>query len=133
MKQCVCMLALLFILAVSSPAETLTFIATGPAAPGLSALNENPPHPTSPATGTGLVTWDTVTNMMTVNAVFSGLTAPDTAAHIHCCVSPPGNASVATTVPFFPGFPIGVTSGSYSHTFDPPTRAQYVYYEVDST
>ena len=64
--------ALLLLLAVSSPGVTLTFIATGPAALGLSALNENPPHPASPATGTALVTWDTVTSMMTVNAVSVG-------------------------------------------------------------
>ena len=112
--------------AASSPAETLTFIATGPAAPGLSPLNENPPHPTSSGSGTALVTWDTATTMMTVNAVFNGLTTPDTAAHIHCCTTTPGgNAGVATTVPFFPGFPIGVTSGTYSHTFDMLNAASY--------
>ena len=125
MREWLCVSALLVLLTVSSPADTLTFIATGPAAPGLSALNENPPHPVSPATGTALVTWDTVTSMMTVNAVFSGLTTPDTAAHIHCCTSPPGNAGVATTVPFFTGFPIGVTSGTYAHTFDMLNTASY--------
>jgi len=118
MKQMGCVLALLVMVAVSSPAATLTFVATGPVAPGLSPLNENPPHPESNGTGTALITWDTVTNVMTVNAVFSGLTTKTTAAHIHCCISPPGNAGVATTVPFFPGFPIGVTSGTYAHTFD---------------
>jgi hypothetical protein len=92
---------------------------------GLSGLNENPPHPESLATGTGLITWDTVTSAMTVNAVFSGLTTPDTAAHIHCCISPPGNAAVATTVPYFTGFPIGVTSGTYARTFDMLSAASY--------
>jgi hypothetical protein len=120
-----CALALLVMVAVSSPAATLTFVATGPVAPGLSPLNENPPHPTSSATGTALITWDTVTNMMTVNVVFSGLTTPSTAAHIHCCIAPNGNAGVATTTPFFPGFPIGVTSGTYAHTFDMLNPASY--------
>jgi hypothetical protein len=102
MKQWGCVFALLVLLAVSSQAATLTFIAAGPEAPGLSPLNENPPHPTSSATGTGLVTWDTATTMMTVNVVFSGLTTPSTAAHIHCCTTTPGgNAGVATTVRFF--------------------------------
>ena len=32
------------------------------------------------------------------------LITPSTAAHIHCCTTTPG---VATTVPVFPGFPIG--------------------------
>ncbi len=104
MRQLVCVFALLVLLAVSSPAVTLTFVASGPAVPGLSPLNENPPHPASSGTGTALITWDTVSNMMTVNVVFSGLTTPDTAAHIHCCVSPPGNTGVATTVPTFTGF-----------------------------
>ena len=90
MKQWVCVLPLLVLLAVSSSAATLTFIATGLEAPGLSPLNENPPHPTSSATGTALVTWDTATTMMTVNVVFSGLTGPSTAAHIHCCTTTPG-------------------------------------------
>jgi len=110
--------ALLVLLVVTCPGVTYTFVATGPAVPGLSPLNENPPHPTSSGSGTALVTWDTVTTIMTVNVVFSGLTTPNTAAHIHCCISAPGNAGVATTVPTFTGFPGGVTSGTYSHTFD---------------
>jgi len=118
MKQWLCLLAFLFISAVNSRAETLTFIATGPTVPGMSSLNENPAPPSSSGTGTALVTWDTVTNMMTVNVVFSGLTSPDTAAHIHCCISAPGTTGVATTVPTFTGFPGGVTSGTYAHTFD---------------
>ncbi len=51
------------------------------------------------------------------DVTFSGLLAPDVAAHIHCCLpSPfdPINVGVATTVPAFPGFPLGVTSGFYS-------------------
>jgi len=58
MKQMGCVLALLVMVAVSSPAATLTFVATGPVAPGLSPLNENPAHPESHGTGTALITWD---------------------------------------------------------------------------
>ena len=101
------------------------FIATGPNAPGLSSANENPPHPSSAGTGTALITWDTTTNLMTVDVTFSGLSAGTTASHIHCCVLAPGNAGVATTVPTFTGFPSGVTSGSYSHTFDMSSLASY--------
>jgi hypothetical protein len=39
--------ALLVLLVVTCPGVTYTFVATGPAVPGLSPLNENPPHPTS--------------------------------------------------------------------------------------
>jgi hypothetical protein len=59
--------------------------------------------------------------MMTVNVVFSGLTTPNTAAHIHCCVASPGTTGVATTVPTFMGFPTGTTSGTYSH----PARCEH--------
>ena len=48
-----------------------------------------------------------------------------TASHIHCCVAPPGNAGVATTTPTFPGFPLGVTAGTYFHTFDMTAPASY--------
>jgi len=103
----------------------LEFVADGPAAPGLSGLNENPPHPESSATGTTVVFWDTTTSMMTVIVKFDGLTTPNTAAHIHCCVTSPGNAGVATTTPTFTGFPGGVTSGTYTHTFDMTSAASY--------
>jgi hypothetical protein len=103
----------------------LVFIATGPNAPDLSPLNETPPHPTSSASGTATITWDVAANTMTVDVQFSGLSTPDTASHIHCCVAAPGNAGVATQVPFFAGFPIGVTSGTYSHTFDMLDPASY--------
>lgn len=103
----------------------LMFVADGPAAPGLSGLNENPPHPESTATGSATVFWDTTTSTMTVMVDFTGLTTPNTAAHIHCCVTAPGNAGVATTTPTFTGFPGGVTSGSYSHTFNMLDASSY--------
>ncbi len=34
-------------------------------------------------------------------------------AHIHCCAPLGTNAGVATTVPAFAGFPLGVTQGTY--------------------
>jgi hypothetical protein len=91
----------------------------------LNSANENPPHPQSTATGHIDVAWDTSTHMMTVNIVFAGLTTPNTAAHIHCCIAPPGNTGVATTVPTFTGFPGGVTSGTYTHTFDMSQSSSY--------
>lgn len=105
--------------------SALVFVASGPAVPGLSPLNENPAHPESSATGTARVTWDTSTHMMTVNVTFVGLTTPNTASHIHCCVASPGTTGVATTVPTFTGFPSGVTSGTYTHTFDMTSLTSY--------
>jgi len=66
--------------------------------------------------GIALVTYDS--GMLGVQALFGGLTGTTTASHIHCCVDPPGAAGVATTVPTFPGFPTGVTMGSYDNTLD---------------
>jgi len=108
-----------------APSPAFTFAADGPAVPGLSGLNENPPRqPPSTATGTTTVLWGT-TNSMTVNVAFNGLTTPNTAAHIHCCADAPNNAGVATTTPTFTGFPGGVTSGTYTRTFDMTNAASY--------
>jgi hypothetical protein len=83
----------------------------------------------SPATGHATVTIDAAANTMQVDVSFDGLEAPTTASHIHCCLALPFetgvNVGVATTVPFFPGFPIGVTSGSYTHNFDLLDAASY--------
>ncbi len=82
--------------------------------------NGEVPPTGSPGTGTATVTLDTVAHTLFVDVVFSNLSAPTTASHIHCCTSSPGTGTVgvATTVPTFTGFPLGVTSGTYTHTFD---------------
>jgi len=124
MKQLLCVGILLFQLAASSSATPITFMAGGPAAPGLSGLNENPSNG-SAASGSAVVTFDPVSHLMTVDVVFAGLTGTTTASHIHCCVAPPNNAGVATTTPTFTGFPGGVSAGTYSHTFDMTDPASY--------
>ena len=57
---------------------------------------------------------------MRVQVGFTGLLDMSSASHIHCCTAVPGTgtAGVATKTPTFPGFPLGVTSGTYDHTFD---------------
>jgi hypothetical protein len=90
----------------------------------LSGANENPVN-ASPGTGLARVSIDTVAHLLDVYVEFSGLLAPNTAAHIHCCAVPPTNASVATTTPTFTGFPGGTTSGTYSHIFDLTDAASY--------
>jgi CHRD domain/PEP-CTERM motif len=74
----------------------------------------------SPGTGAVLVTIDTTAFTMHVQASFANLSAPNTAAHIHCCTAAPGTgtAGVATVTPTFTGFPSGTTSGSYDRVFD---------------
>ena len=92
----------------------------------LSAAQENNPADTSPGTGNVLVTLNLTAQTLQINATFSGLTSNDTMAHIHCCAPLGTNAGVATTVPAFPGFPLGVTSGTYtSPVFDLTTALIY--------
>jgi hypothetical protein len=66
---------------------------------------------------------------MQVDIDFSGLLGTTTASHIHCCTTIPFDvtqaAIVATVTPNFTGFPLGVTSGTYSHVFDMSLAASY--------
>jgi hypothetical protein len=87
--------------------------------------NFESPATGSPGTGFAQVTIDTAANTMDVNVTFSGLTSGTTASHIHCCIAPGGNAGVVTTTPTFTGFPSGVTSGTYDHTFDLTSGSSY--------
>ena len=103
------MAATLMLPAPAAHATPMTFIGN------LSGANENPAN-ASPGTGLATIVLDPTAQTLQVTATFSGLTANDTAAHIHCCQTMPGtniNVGVATTVPAFPGFPLGVTSGTY--------------------
>ena len=78
--------------------------------------------PSNSSLGTGFadVVYDSVAQTLSLNITFSGLTDVTTASHIHAATASPGTgtAGVATTTPFFAGFPIGVTSGSYSGVLD---------------
>ena len=99
-------------------ADTLAFTAT------LTGSQEVPPSG-SAGIGSALVTLDTATNLLTVNVSFAGLGSPTIASHIHCCAGPGTNAMVATPVPTFPGFPLGVTTGTYLMTFDLTVASSY--------
>jgi outer membrane autotransporter protein len=83
----------------------------------LLGANEIPPANT-PATGASIITLNSATREMRVSANFAGLVAPTTAAHVHCCVVQPANAGVATTVPTFAGFPVGVRAGGWDRVYD---------------
>jgi hypothetical protein len=88
----------------------------------LDGPTEAPPN-ASPGTGFAIVDIDTDAHTMHVQAGFSDLLSPTTVAHIHCCTLP--TAGVATTTPTFPGFPAGVTSGTYENTFDLEEASSY--------
>ena len=97
--------------------ETWTVSGGVPVAPGM----DGPSEPTaSPGTGYGTALYDDVTHLLALDASFSGLLGTTTASHIHAPTASPfaGTIGVATQTPSFTGFPLGVTSGTYSHVFD---------------
>lgn len=85
----------------------------------LDGPSESPPN-ASAGIGTATFSYDSVLQTFSINTSFSGLTGNTTAAHIHAATATAGTgtAGVATQTPTFAGFPAGVTSGSYSQTFD---------------
>jgi hypothetical protein len=80
--------------------------------------NEVPPTG-SPGIGESTVTLSG--DSLLVDEVFSGLTAPASAAHIHCCGPLGVNEPVALP---FTGFPVA-TSGTYVQTFDLTLASTY--------
>jgi hypothetical protein len=70
----------------------------------------------TPAAGNATLVLDTLGATLDVNLTYSGLLAPATNAHIHCCAPPGANGPVI--IPFIPaGFVTGNTSGNFSHLF----------------
>jgi hypothetical protein len=108
-KICALLLLALSVQTVSATSVTYDVTLTGP--------GEAPPN-ASPGTGFAVVVIDTTANTLNiVSFTFSGLLGTTTGSHIHCCNALP-TSGVATQVPSFTGFPLGVTSGSYSMSFD---------------
>lgn len=125
MRQITLLFALVTVMFLSVPATyaaPIEFVAT------LTGGNEVPAN-ASPGTGQAIVLLDLVAQTMEVDVTFSGLVGNTTASHIHCCLPSPAapgvNVGVATTTPTFPGFPLGVTAGTYSHLFDLTAAATY--------
>jgi hypothetical protein len=104
--------------APASQAQVFTAFLSGP--------NESPPN-ASPGIGAATVTLNPLANTMRVQVSFSGLLGTTTASHIHASTAIPfaGTAGVATTTPTFPGFPLGVTSGTYDQTLDMTLASSY--------
>jgi hypothetical protein len=87
-----------------------------------------PAEPTiSPGTGFAQVDYDDVLHTIRVQVTFSGLLGNTTASHIHSATTVPGTgtAGVATQVPTFSGFPLGVTAGTYDNTLDLTQASSY--------
>lgn len=110
-------IAAAWLLAAAAQAAPFFFVTT------LSGPAEAPPN-FSPGTGNVIIVLDPVANTLFIGAEWQGLVAPTTVAHIHCCV-PPDPAGVAVTPGTLPGFPAGVTFGSYSITLNTEAAATY--------
>jgi hypothetical protein len=72
------------------------------------------PANASSATGTADVVLNDGTGILSITETFTGLSAPATGAHIHCCT--PASVSAPVALPFG-SFPT-TTSGTSSQTFD---------------
>jgi hypothetical protein len=117
-----CLLALASVLILPMPASYADTVLTA----NLTGALEIPSVPSN-GTGNAVITLEP-NDMMRVQVTFSGLTSGTTASHIHCCLAAPfqnDNVMVATTTPTFTGFPSGVTSGTYDHTFDLTLASSY--------
>lgn len=79
--------------------------------------NEVPPAP-SPGIGFAQLILHDDLNTLDVFETFSGLTSPAVAAHIHCCSAPGANAPVRLPFSAAQGFPFGLASGTFTHTFN---------------
>lgn len=92
----------------------------------LDGPSESPAN-ASPGTGTATFSYDSVLKTFSIDTTFTGLTGNTTAAHIHAPTAVAGvsTAGVATQTPTFTGFPSGVTSGTYSQTFDLSLTASF--------
>lgn len=85
----------------------------------LDGPSESPPN-ASAGLGFAAVDVDLAAHTIWIDLTFSGLTGTTTACHIHAptAVAFAGTAGVATTTPYFAGFPIGVTNAHFTILLD---------------
>jgi len=90
----------------------------------LSGSNEEPPN-ASPGTGSTTVT--ITGTLMRIQVSFTGLIGNTTVAHIHAptALAGEGNAPAIISIPTLPGFPAGVTTGTYDITLNMEDPSRY--------
>lgn len=98
---------------VSTIADPITFTID------LTGTAEVPPN-SSPGSGSARVTIDPDDNTLALVGHFENLVGTTTAMHFHCCTAVPfrGTAGVATRVPSFTAFPLGVRDGTFDFVVD---------------
>lgn len=82
------------------------------------------------ATGSGSLSmeYDEDGHTLFIDATFQGLSGLTNNAHIHCCTASPniGTAGIAlATNGLLPGFPLGVSSGTYTKPIDLSQTSSY--------
>jgi hypothetical protein len=115
MKQVLSVLALAVAAGLATPAFAQTYRAnlTGP--------GEEPPN-SSP--GMSMVTIDLNGTNLMIEAPFRDLVAPTTVAHIHCCTTAAFSGAAGPAIGL-DDFPLGVQSGTYSHSFSLTDNATF--------
>lgn len=104
--------AFLFATAITAVASAQDFSAKA----GLTGDQELPGGVVTNGSGTGTADFDPATNMLSVNMTWTGLNGPTRDAHIHCCLTT--NPTVGVALGFSATFPLGVTSGNFSQSYD---------------
>lgn len=108
-------------LVAATLATALSFVSTPASAAVIRFVTTFGPE-AALATGSGSARalFDTTMQTLALEATFSGLSGVTTVAHIHCCtaVAGTGTIGVAVTPGTLPGFPVGVTSGTYARILD---------------
>lgn len=92
----------------------------------LDGPSEAPPN-ASPGTGHATFLYDDVAHTLAIEAMFADLIGTTTVAHIHAPTADPfdGTVGVAVTPGTLPGFPVGVTAGTYNVVLDLTQLATY--------
>jgi hypothetical protein len=110
-------LSISFVPVYAAPPSLITCKAT------LLGVNENPPN-SSPATGSITFTFDQSSSTSTWVLIWSGLTAPATAGHVHSPAPPGVNAGVVVPFTGIAAATSGTSSGSTT-TLNGRTAAQF--------
>lgn len=105
----------------------LLAVALLPAAPLKFYTIFGPEVPGATGSGSGSFEFNEDLTELTIDVNWSGLSGVTTVAHIHCCTTTAGTGTVgvAVTPGTLPGFPVGVTNGSYQAVIDLTLAASF--------
>ena len=104
--------------ALALAVSAMTVAPTAQAQDVYRAVSSGPAEATpNPSPGYSIATFEIDGTTLTANIPFSDLTTPTVDAHLHCCTTESLTGAAGVAIPLF-DFPLGVTSGLYTRTFD---------------